>query len=357
MTEHKEYKHARSVALLLIFVVLMTFSGCANQKTRIVLTTGFDKDEVFRIGSMSCTLPEIMVYLTNTQNQYEQVYGSKIWEMTVDGTSMESNIKDTALARISKIKAMNLLAEEYEVTLSEAETTLAGEAAHAYFTSLNETEMEQLGLTEDIMIKLYSEYALAEKIYEYIISDVTPEISDDEARTITVSQILIKTYYMDVKDMRQKYGTDAKIEIYKKALTVQQKLLEGTDFDLLASEYNEADITSFSFSKGEKEAIYEDTAFNLGTGEISDIIETEDGYVMIRCDNAYNREETDLNKDKILEAKRKQAFNYYYDEFILKLDKDMNDSLWDSITLLHDEQVITSTFFSTYEEYFSNITF
>ena len=32
------------------------------------------------------------------------------------------------------------------------------------------------------------------QVYEYIIKDINPEISDDEARTITVDYILIKTY-------------------------------------------------------------------------------------------------------------------------------------------------------------------
>ena len=34
---------------------------------------------------------------------------------------------------------------------------------------------------------------LADKVYRQIISDINPEISDDEARTITVQHILIKT--------------------------------------------------------------------------------------------------------------------------------------------------------------------
>lgn len=72
-------------------LVLAVFlcAGCGNSEgaasTRVVLTTGFDKDEVFRIDSESCRIPEILVYLTNTQNQYEQVYGPQIWETDLRG--------------------------------------------------------------------------------------------------------------------------------------------------------------------------------------------------------------------------------------------------------------------------------
>lgn len=41
---------------------------------------------------------------------------------------------------------------------------------------------------------MYREYALADKVYTFIIKDINPEVSDDEARTITVRQILIMTY-------------------------------------------------------------------------------------------------------------------------------------------------------------------
>lgn len=57
-------------------------TGCSgiNRDTKIVLTTGFTKDEVFRIETASCYKKEVMVYLTNLQNQYEQVYGTEIWQ-------------------------------------------------------------------------------------------------------------------------------------------------------------------------------------------------------------------------------------------------------------------------------------
>ena len=42
-----------------------------------------------------------MVYLTNSQNQYESVYGPEIWKANAEGVTLEQNIKDTALARIA----------------------------------------------------------------------------------------------------------------------------------------------------------------------------------------------------------------------------------------------------------------
>ncbi len=78
-------KRKKAAALLLsLLVLMMALTGCGGgDGLKVVLTTGFDKDEVFRIESISCTLPEMMVYLTNIQNQYESVYGTEIWNINL----------------------------------------------------------------------------------------------------------------------------------------------------------------------------------------------------------------------------------------------------------------------------------
>ena len=106
---------SRWMIAILLAACVLSVSGCKDKKeqadaTKIVLTTGFGQDEVFRIDRLSCTLPEIMVYLTNMKNQYESVYGDRIWEASYEGETLEDNIKETVLARVAKIKAMNLLA-------------------------------------------------------------------------------------------------------------------------------------------------------------------------------------------------------------------------------------------------------
>lgn len=117
--------------------------------------------EVFRIGDESCSKAEIMIYLTTTQNQYENVYGTEIWNTSLNGVTLEDNVKETVLARIAQIKTMYLLAKEKEVTLDEAEEAKVVQAAQEYYSSLNDTEIEAMGATEEIVENLYREYAMA----------------------------------------------------------------------------------------------------------------------------------------------------------------------------------------------------
>ena len=345
---------ARVLLVAIVCAGILTGCGKGDIGTKVVLTTGFDKDEVFRIETSACSLPEIMVYLTNIQNRYESVYGTEIWNTNVDGVTLEQNVKDIALAQIARIKTMNLMAKQYEVELSDEENAQVENAANAYFNSLNDTEKELMGVSEKTIRDLYAEFALAEKVYQYTIRDINPEISDDEARTITVQHILIKTYALDGTGKKIEYTQRARESAYKEACEVFELAREGEDFDELIRRYSEDDKSTYSFGKGEMDEAFEEAAFNLGKDEISDIVETEFGYHIIKCLNTFDKEETDANKIKIVDQRRAEAFGQEYDAYVETLTRNLNDVLWDSVSFIHDDNVTTKNFFDVYAEYFGN---
>lgn len=343
-------------AILTAGLLLNTLTGCGEGGfgTKVVLTTGFEKDEIFRIETNSCKLPELMVYLTTIQNRYESVFGREIWETRADGMTLEENVKNIALAQIAQIKTMNLMAEKYEVKLSDEEEARAENAAKAYYETLGEREIELMGVTEKTIRSLYKELARAEKMYQYTIKDINPEISDDEARTITVQHILIKTYALDGTGKKIEYTEEAKKDAYRRAVEVMGLAKAGEDFDALIRRYSEDDKATYSFGKGEMDEAFETAAFNLGTEEISDVVETEFGYHIIKCINTFDKEETDANKVKIVEQRREEAFGQEYDAYVETLTRNLNEELWNSVNFIHDEDVHTQNFFEIYTAYFGS---
>lgn len=333
--------------------LLLLLTACGEGNTTVVLTTGFKKDEIFKIETVSCTLPEIMIYLTNTQNQYETVYGEQIWETSLDGVTLEENVKETVLARMAQVKSMTLLAQDKGVTLDEYELALADQAANEYYQSLNETEITLMGIQHSDVRKLYEEYALALKVYEQIIRDINPEISDDEARTITVQHILIKTYTVDGTGKKVEYTDSAKAQAYEKAQKIHAMAISNEyDFATLASNYSDDEVLTYSFGKGEMDEAFETAAFNLGKNEISGIVESRNGYHIIKCTNTFNREETDNNKLKIVEERKKEVFGQEYDAFVEGLTRKLNTDAWQQVEFIHNPEVTTSDFFDIFNKYF-----
>ena len=342
----------KAISGCLIFMICL-IGATACSSARVVFTTGFSEDEVFRIDSAVCTLPEIMVYLTNTQNQYEDVYGKQVWNVSLEGVTLEENVKEMVLAKIAQIKTMYLLAQSKSVALDASEQTKVEQAAEEYFQSLSDVEVELLGVNKETILRLYSEYTLADKVYQYIIQDINPEISDDEARTITVQHILLRTYTTDGTGARVEYTEDLKSAVYKKARDVrEQAVTEGQDFVELASRYSEDPTITYSFGKGDMAPEFEAVAFALETGEVSTIVETENGYHIIKCINTFDREQTDANKLEIVEERRREVFGQEYDAFVEGLNRSLNEKLWEQVTFLENEEVTTKSFFEVYEKYF-----
>ena len=355
MWETRGFKAVKRVFLCCAFCLLLSLAACGGEENgaKVIFTTGMGKDEVFRIGGSVCRVPEMTVYLTNTGNQYESVYGPEVWNVSRDGITLEKNVKDTVLAKMAQIKTMYLLAQDRGVSLEDGERRKVEQAAEEYFDSLSEREKELMGVTLSTIEQLYREYALADKVYRYIIQDVNPEISDDEARTITVQHILIRTATEDGAGSRVEYSDAMKQEAYGKALEIRRMAVEeGEDFLDLASRYSEDSVITYSFGKGETEPAFEEAAFSLETEGISQVIETEAGYHIIKCISTFDREQTDLNKLTIVEERRREVFGQEYDAFVEGLPRQLNAELWDSMELLQEEDITTADFFDVYARYF-----
>ena len=259
---NKKTKFCKAAALLGAAVMMISAMAGCGKNTKVVLTAGLKKNEVFRISSASCVLPEVMVYLTNMQNQYESVYGSQIWNASDGQLSLEQEEREQVLTQLARIKVMNLLAQKKEVTLDDKEKERAAAAGREYFTSLNSAEVTALNVTQDLITKMYEEYALAEKVYQTIVENVNPEVSDDEARTITVDMIRVS-------------------DSAKASQVLGKAKEEGVDFETLAQAESEDQTVMQSFGKGEVSEELEKAAFNLGKDEISDVVESDYGYHII----------------------------------------------------------------------------
>ncbi len=351
--------------LSVMAVCCLLLLGC-DKKTELVLTTDFKENEVFRIEDVSCMANEVMVYLVNSENSYDKLFGPEIWKAMVatEGvdensitpitTTVEARYKETILARLAQIKVLNLLAKSRGITLEEEDEQKIRAAARFYVNSLNEAEQELLAVTEDDIFNMYREYAIADKLYHTVTDDINPEISDDAARTVTIGSILVKTYRLDAFGERISYSAEEKELAYERALEIKQKLAEGTEFDVLAdSYYNEDSETEYSFGRGVMPYPLEEAAFSLSNGEISDIIETEYGYHIIKCRSTFNKDETEKNRQVMINKSKQDAFNSLYGEYVTTLKSNLNDPLWQSISYEKTDAIQTTDFFDIYDSYFT----
>ncbi|MCQ2539823.1 MAG: peptidylprolyl isomerase [Acetatifactor sp.] len=346
LVRRKVNKGCRMLCLLLC---IMCLTACGKPGD---VMKAFSKDELFRIDSVACTQGEYQVYLSTIQSRYEDVYGVEVWQIARGNVTLEDNVKDTVLARLAQVKTMYLLAESKEIKLEEAEEEAAKKAGEEYCAGLSQETMANLSLNQETVVEMFREYALAEKVYRTILESINPEISDDEARSVTVERILFQTYTTDGTGSRVEYSDTMKNDVFDRAAEVLQQALEGADFAELAEKYSDTPEVKLSFAKQEQDPALERTAFNLETDEISAVIETQDGYQILKCISTFDREQTEKNKKVLLERRREEAFVKELEAFTEGLSKKLNESKLQEISPDHTGRIDVPDFFEIYSKYF-----
>ena len=86
--------------------------------------------------------------------------------------------------------------------------------------------------------------------------------------------------------------------------------------------------------------------------EVTDVIQTEEGYYFIKCLNKFQPELTEANKEIILDKRRKDTFNDVYSQFLDGLSSYLNEDVWEGLEVDSTSGIETEQFFEIYEKYF-----
>ena len=343
----------RLLRVLPAVIVSCLLAGCG----KVIFVSGLGSDPLFTVGEQSGTADELAVYLVTLQNQYKALYGEDVFEREGNET-LEESLKDNALELLVKVKVLNGAAGSLGLETDETESAKAAQAAEQYVGGLSEADLDYLGVQMSQITQMYEEYDLALEAAQALIADVDREVSDDEARTVTVQSILIKTYSEDADGNRVEFSEEEKEEAYERAVSIRQEIQDGMDnllgitFVTWMAEYNEDSVTTYTFGKGEVDSAFEEAAFSQEIGTISDPIETSDGYRIIKVIATSDADEIEANKETILEERLDEAYEEAYNELLEGLDYNLNRDRWAEITLCDDPDVTTMNFFEIYNEVF-----
>lgn len=333
----KKIRRKIAAVFLGMLVSVTMVSGC-QKNTQLVFTTGLSAKQLFKIGSSSCEISEAMIYLSSFYNQYTDIYGNQLWDHEFQGLTMESCIKDVVLSKMIEIKVINLMAEEQKVTLSKDEKEQVQKASDAYYSQLSEEFRQGYDISRKLVRQVFEEYTLANKMYTKITESMDLEISDDEARTVTVQMICLFTEDKEKEEVRSQ------------AESLYQKIQSGEDFRRLGENYSDLEEITFSFGRGTQEKSVEEAAFGLNAGEVSQVIEGEEGFYLIKCIQTFDLEATEENKKLLAKQKQREAFSNAYDEIVRKTPFQFQEEKWDQIHL-KDQDFSEADFFAIYKMY------
>ena len=284
------------VAVAAVLVFMKFFNG-----NLLYISTGMGKSVVMKVDGQKTYTFEAEVLMSDAKKQYEDMFGSSIWTEDIAGQPFEEYIKEQIRVKLIRVRCMNSMAKERGVVLGREEKNETAKAAEQYFDGLTEEQKSQYDITEDKVNQMFTEFAIASKLYNDVTSLMDIEVSSDDARVINIQYIV----------------TDSKEEIDK----AYAELNEGNSFFAIAKKYNADGEYEYELRRGEMAKAFEDTAYSLSTGQTSGIVEADGRFYIIRCTSDNDKAKTEVNKSSILEKKKLEAFNDKFEQYVEKAIK------------------------------------
>ena len=274
-------------------------------------TFGMNDEDIMKTDNIHISEAAAQILMADEKQAFLDVSDGQYLDTQIGDDSLNKDFKNTVKSKLSRILALNRMAEDKSIKLSKEDQEKAKVAAKDYLDSLSSDAKSYFGATQENTEKFFTQYRLAEKMKDNLMSDSQVEISTDQARVIQV-QFICSDDENKVKEAKGKI--DAGEPFYEVAAGVN----EDSDFD--------AEI-----SRGTTDKTFEDVAFALKTGEVSNCFQAGDKYYLVKCSSDNEQTKTDANREVLLEKAKSEYFEKKILPFENNLYFEFDESGWNKI--------------------------
>lgn len=278
----KKFKNVKYIVLTFVLLLAFSLTGCKAEDTEVVAT----------IGDKKITQDELNDVLVERYGV--ETLNSLISEKIVELEIAKENIK--------------IASEDIDKEFKNMEEQYGGKEALA--NAMANSNLTEKDLKNDIKNKL----------------SIDKLLKDD----IKISEENIAKYYEENKanftEEEQVKASHILVEKEDLAKEIKKKLEDGEDFAKLAKEYSIDEGTKENggdlgfFGKGKMVPSFDEAAFTLPIGEVSEPIKSDFGYHIILVNEKKEAKTTSLEENKetikqmLVDAKLPEAFNAWYAE-------------------------------------------
>jgi parvulin-like peptidyl-prolyl isomerase len=272
----------RAASALLSFTMLagmLTGCGGSDEPAPGLTVDGqtVDAPYVLTIDGEQVSFDLYRYYYLNLKNSLDKGDES-YWEDNAEG---EKALKDETLKYVKAVYAVRKLAEQNGLALTEEDKQQVSSEIAGQVESAGEAEYQQ-ALKDSFMTDELNRSTAELSLLQNKLRALEKYNFTEEAMRKLIDEEFIRASHILVL-----FDTDGTETKKKKAETALYRAKAGEDFDTLVKEYGEDsgmkdNTDGYYFTKGMMVQSFEDAAYALKEGEISDIVESNYGYHIIK---------------------------------------------------------------------------
>ena len=296
---------------------------------------------VATVGDDEITLGVANFYARMTQGQYETYYasmmgttGDAMWTQEAgEDQTYEESVKDGLLENLENMYLISQHAADYEVSLTEEEEDAIAEAA-AQFDEDNTDEAKETvsGYRKDIeeFLRLAT---IQTKMDSKMREGVDEEVSDEEAAQKAMQYVFFSYTTTDDSGNTTELTDEEKESLKTDAQSLVDRVNAGEDISTVAEELGQTayDLTFDSESTSPNEDLIAAVDAFETEGQVTDVIEADDGLYVGRLTSLLDRDATDQKKTSIVEERRQEQYDSLLEEWRNDTDIKVDEKVWDKV--------------------------
>ncbi len=328
------------LAILGILAVIVLCTGVCYMQLRpravlVVSTTdesGTQKKDTVYMKEAVYSIYQVENQYNQYSSIYQQLYGKTYWEMEdVDskGRNGASAAKKQVMDSLKQREILYMEAQKRGYSLTAEEEKTAEDNVADTMKNFTDKQKSLEGLDEKTLKSEFKKNALAEKFRQILIKESGV---DEEALKATVNkkdyrQYTLQYYKVSNQETSGEETKEVSAEQKQTNLTnmqaLQEKAKTAEDFTKLLDDNDKTGIqyqTENLIKKDLKDSTFlnkklRKQIMKMDNGQISDIIEGDDGYYLIKMVNNDDSEAYDNQCQSVVNEEETKQFNARYAEF------------------------------------------
>lgn len=322
----------RMMALLLSGVLAVSaLTGCGSELDKTATVATLNDTEV------SLGLANFAARLQQAQYDdfYTMYFGPNAWktDMYGYGTTLEDDLKSNVLQNLNAMYAMKANMAEYGVEITSEDVAAISAAAENFINSNSAEAVESLGADREYVEAYLELLTIQSRMYDEIVKAADTNVTDAEANMSAYSYIRVsRTNYTDEEGNSVEH-TDETLATLATTMDEFMTAVEADGLDAAAEayDYNVYEGTFNDKSTGIATEILTALAA-LSEGEVSDLIETETQYYVVRFDAETDKEATETNRSNIIAERQSALYTEVVEGLMDEFTWTVNEKVWAQVS-------------------------